>query len=442
MILRLFIFCAFLAAAAPTNIVMIVVDDLGYADWRTPQIDRLANSGTRYTQAYATVPICNASRIAIMTGCYQQRQGVSWYNGPGLHRADIPTLAEILKSQGYTTGYIGKYHHGASDRSDKRGFPLNHGFDRFFGFAGGTKHYLHHSAEFAAGKDMLHEGPMWGQRERRDVEGFSTQLFGDRARDFISEHRDSPFYLHLSFNAVHNFVHQLPPSYLADQGLKGFADLADGEDYWQWRKNIGYPAHPEGRAYYLGQLHFLDLEIGRLLDQIEALGIRERTAILLVSDNGGSLVTYADNSPLAGGKYTLFEGGTRVPMIVSCPGRIPEGAVSDLPVSTLDLLPTACALADAPIPTNLDGQSLLSPIGPRDLFWDTGHQRAIRRGGWKLLRTRKSPNPRLQITPTPTGTFLYNLRDDPGETRNLATAYPHRVAELSAALKAWNPKPQ
>jgi len=493
------------AADAPgqPNIILIVVDDLGYADLsctgqaedvETPNIDTLAKRGVRFTDAYATSPICNASRIALMTGRYQQRQGQYWYGGPGLHDPKFPTIAEVLKQHGYATGYVGKYHHGKNDGLKDRGFPLNHGFDTFYGFSGGTKHYLHHSRKYGGGN--LHEGPMWVEREQRDVEGFTTELFGEKGREFIRKQKDKPFYLHLSFNAVHNFTHQLPPAYLKEKGLKGFSDMKPGEDYWEWRQKIGYPAHPEGRAYYLGQLHLMDREIGLVLDELKTLGIGDRTAIIFVSDNGGSLVTYANNGVLKGGKYTLFEGGTRVPMIVSYPSQFTQNAVSGNIVSAMDIFPTICNLTGAAIPKGLDGvdmtpllssealecgdeiaafrergarervqskqsdQELLSasrsapiqsgdsvtalhigqysrPTSQRTLFWDTKSQQAVRRGKWKLLVTHSSPNGRLQIEETPKGTFLYDLEADPGETTNRLWDHPEIADELTVLLHGW-----
>jgi arylsulfatase A-like enzyme len=446
----------FLAAlgvrAEPPNIVLIVVDDLGYADLsctglakdaRTPNIDKLAAAGVRFTDAYATAPICNASRVSIMTGCCQQRQGQYWYAGPGLHDPKFTTIAEVLKEQGYATGYVGKVHHSSSsDMPNQRGFPLNHGFDFFYGFAGGTKHYLHHGKKY--GETLLHEGPMWVGREQKDVEGFSTELFGEQGREFIRRNKARPFYLHLSFNGVHNFAHQLPPEYLKENNIPVFDDMKPGEDYWEWRKKIGYPAHPEGRDYYLGQLYFLDREIGLLMKELEEQGLAENTAIIFVSDNGGSLVTYANNGPLKGGKYTLFEGGTRVPMIVSYPPQFKSAEVSEAIASTMDLFPSICALTGAPIPAHLDGLDLAPLLsGTSDslkreyLFWDTQAEQAVRKGKWKLLITQKTPNEKLQITPTPKGTFLFNLETDPGETTNLIKQHPELTEDLRQALKKW-----
>lgn len=430
------------------NIIVIVVDDLGYADLSytgkskdvsTPNIDKLANRSIRFTNAYATAPICNTSRIGIMTGSYQQRQGAYWYGGPGLHNKKYTTIAETLKEQGYATGLVGKFHHGKTDDVDGRGFPLNHGFDTFYGFSGGTKHYLNHNE--ANPDRMLHEGGIYVQKQKKNVEGFSTELFGEEARKFINNNQKNPFYLHLSFNAVHNFTYQLPESYLKEKGLKGFPDNESKATYWQWRKKIGYPAHPEGRDYYLGQLYFLDREIGRVLNKLDELKLTDNTAIFLISDHGGSLVTYANNGELKGGKYTLYEGGTKTPLLMSYPQKLKASKDVATLASTMDLYPTIAALAGADTPDHIDGQNLLSKldnsVSERSLFWDIRAQQAVRQGKWKYLKTNKTPNKKLQIVDTPKGEFLFDLESDPSETTNLIIKHPDVTKSLKIALKQW-----
>ena len=441
-------------ARKPPNIVLIVVDDLGYADMSctglvddvtTPNIDQLAQNGVRFTSAYATSPICNPSRLGLITGCYQQRLGQFWYSGPGLHGAKFVTIAEVLKKEGYSTGYVGKVHFGSSDQLHKRGFPLNHGFDRFYGFTSATKHYLRHKSEYQIESDMLYQGPLWIQDEKCDVDGFTTTLFGDQACQFIRENRTGKFFLMVSFNAVHNFTYQLPESYLKEKGLMGFKDYDPSiENYWDWRKKLGYPAHPEGREYYLGQLHFLDMEIGRILEELDNHELIDNTVIILVGDNGGSLVTYANNGGLKGGKYTLFEGGIRVPMIISWPQRYQTEQVTDNLVSIFDLFPTMLSLSGIPIPDHLDGMDLnplLTGADPlhqhKTLFWDTKAECAVRQGHWKLLISREIPNQRLQIVETPIGEFLYDLSKDPGELNDLSNEYQAVFQKLKSALEEW-----
>ena len=284
---------------------------------------------------------------------------------------------------------------------------------------------------------------MYVGKEKKNVEGFTTELFGEQARTFVRANKDKPFYLHLSFNAVHNFTHQLPESYLNEKGLKGFPDNESKKTYWDWRKKIGYPANPEGRDYYLGQLYFLDREIGLVMQELEKLGLTDNTAVIFTSDNGGSLVTYANNGELNGGKYTVFEGGNKVPLIIKYPKISDSTKVVESMTSTMDLYPTICPLTGTEIQTHLDGKNLSAVISgeeswsKRTLFWDTKAQQAVRRGKWKYITTHKVPNKRLQITETPIGEFLFDLERDPGETNNLADKYPEVVSELKKALKTW-----
>ena len=165
--------------------------------------------------------------------------------------------------------------------------------------------------------------------------------------------------------------------------------------------------------------------------------IDDQTVIALIGDNGGSLVTYAVNDPLKGGKYTLFEGGTRVPMWIRAPGLKP--GLSSRVVSSLDLLPTLTQLAKAKLPASLDGMNLLAPDdgAVRTLYWDTGFEESVRRGPWKWLHTKSTPNSALQITPTPAGTFLYNLEADPGESTDVRASHPEIANELASAFKKW-----
>jgi arylsulfatase A-like enzyme len=381
----------------------------------------------------------------LITGCYQQRLGQFWYSGPGLLDTSFVTIAEVLKQRGFATGYIGKVHYGASDQPGQHGFPLDHGFDRFYGFTSPTKHYLHHKKAYQTGNDMLFQGPMWIQHEQCDVDGFTTALFGQQACQFISENGKSHFFLMVSFNAVHNFTYQLPESYLKVKGLHGFEDLDPAaEDYWEWRARLSYPAHPEGREYYLGQLHFLDKEIGHIIQELQENGLEENTVIILVGDNGGSLVTYANNGHLKGGKYTLFEGGVRVPMIISWPLKYQTEQVTDNIVSIFDVFPTILGLSGIPIPGHLDGIDLNPLLTGKNtslqhqrLFWDTQAECSVRSGNWKLLITKRIPNQRLQIVETPIGEFLYDLSLDPGEMKDLSNEYQDVVEQLKSMLEEW-----
>ncbi len=448
------------------NVILIVVDDQGYADMsctslaedvHTPNIDRLAKKGLRFTQAYATSPICSPSRAGLITACYQQRWGTKWYGGPGLHQPAIQTMAEILKQSGYQTAYIGKVHYGSYDSdTSHRSFPLNHGFDYFFGHTSARKHYLNHEQQLEddfqqqkrlhnkKGQSLRQQG-LWDNTSLVDTLAFSTQLFAEQACDFIQKQQDQPFYLQLSFNAVHNFTHQLPESYLEEHKLTGYHDWNPAtEDYYEWYQKGRKPNNPEGRAHYLGQLYYLDEAVGQVLDCLETEELGSETIVVYISDNGGSTPIYANNYPLRGSKYLLYEGGIRVPMIISYPGKIIQDQLTNNVVSALDVLPSICQLSGVNIPEKLDGMDL-SPLllgESRDiqhdtLYWDTGHEQAVRAGPWKYFSSSDDRNATYEMVEVELGEFLYNLEEDPAETTNLADKYPLILEQLKKAHERW-----
>lgn len=470
-LLRSTILFALAAAAAADderpNVLLLIADDQGWADLScagladdvsTPALDRLAARGVRFTNAYATSPICNASRAALMTGSYQQRFGTFWYGGRGLHDERFPTVAELLGAAGYETGYVGKFHYGSTKvhRPGERSFPLEHGFDELFGFAGGRKHYLEHTAaaeeafralkkEHGRKGQSLRRDPFWVDDELVDQEGFSTELLGERARDFLAREREAPFFLTLSFNAVHNFTHQLPQEYLDEHGLEGYRDWDPAtEEYYDWYREGRAPNNPEGRAHFLGQLSYLDREVGRVLDRLDELGLSESTIVVYIGDNGGSTPIYANNGPLRGSKYTLYEGGLRVPLIVAAPGRLPAGVVCDEVVSAMDLLPTLCTAAGVEVPEHVDGHDLGPLVRSEEgaerhevLFWDTGHETAVRSGRFKLRTATSKRHAEYEMVELELGTFLHDLESDPGERRDLSGERAEVVEELRAAHRAW-----
>ncbi|KAA3630977.1 MAG: hypothetical protein DWQ02_17060 [Bacteroidetes bacterium] len=452
--------------SSPPNVILIISDDQGYADLgctgladdvQTPNMDRLAASGTRFTQAYATSPICNPSRAGVLTGCYQQRWGTFWYGGKGIHDPEFKTIAEILKANGYATGYVGKVHYGSNDGdTTNRNFPLNHGFDYYYGHTSARKHYLNHvqklEDEFQKVKkehekwgQSLRQQPLWENFDLVDTVAFATELFGQKACEYISKHQDEPFFLQLSFNAVHNFTHQLPQEYLDEKGLTGYHDWDPAkEDYYEWYQAGRKPNHPEGRELYLGQLHYLDLEIGRLLDHLEQLNLDQNTLIVYLSDNGGSTPIYANNYPLRGSKYVLYEGGIRVPMIIALPGQFEKGVILDNVISAMDVLPTICAMTNIPVPEYVDGLDLSSDLASGNdqifhdtLYWDTGLEAAVRAGKWKYRMAVDDKNAKYEMVEIELGDFLYDLEADPGETTNLAEEYPLILLELKRSHERW-----
>ena len=454
------------------NIVVIIADDQGYADIsiagladdvKTPHIDKIAKQGIRFTNAYVTAPICNVSRLALITGTYNQKQGSYWYGKKATINPKLTTIPELLKPLGYVSGYVGKYHYGVH-QSDARDFPLNHGFDSFYGYGGnGRQHFLIHDDEYdqeqrkklnaykkRGGKhgQSLEYGAFWNGFKRDNREGFTTEIFGEKAREFVQKNKDNKFYLQLAFNAVHNFTHQLPKDYLKANNLKGYHDWdPDTEDYYTWYKKSRYPYNSEGRAHYLAQLAYMDKEIGKLLLTIKDAGISDNTIIIYVSDNGGSTPIYANNGPLRGSKYLLLEGGIRIPMIISWPGKFKKGQVSDNVVSTMDILPTIANITGANVPIHVDGLDITKLLTGEDvtlehktLVWDTGHETAVRQGKWKLKTATDDQYAKYEMVKIKLGTFLYNLAEDPGETTDLSQKHPEIVKRLKAYYQTWNKK--
>ena len=456
----------------PPNVLLIIADDHGYADLsgratdvNTPNLDRLTESGIHFKNAYATSPICSPSRVGLMTGTYHQRQDVFWYGGNGLSNPEIPTIAELLLDKGYSTGYFGKFHYGSKDTDiNHRSFPLNHGFQKLFGCNGGRKHYLIHNNEKEAAfqeamkkaekpKQSLKMEGFWVQNERKNMEGFATELISKRGIEFMKQQieSDQPYFATVSFNAVHNFTHQLPEEYLKANNLKGYHDWnPEKESYYEWYVKGRKPNNPEGRAHYLGQLYYLDKEIGHLLDFLEQEEQLEHTLIIYIGDNGGSTQIYANNSPFQGGKYTMYEGGLRVPLIVSWKGKIKENRVVDNLVSAMDVLPTICEITTTPLPELTDGISLLPILDGSDpklehesLVWWGGEQAAIRLGNWKYRWANNSDNSFAKQSSTyegvdlALGTFLHNLQEDIGEQQNLYQTERKQVQVLQEKLESW-----
>lgn len=452
-------------ASGPPNIILIVGDDQGYADLNykglvndvsTPNLDKLAMNGITFTNAYVTAPICNASRAGLISGSYHQRFTGYWYGGKGLENEQFPTIAEMLKTKGYRTGYVGKFHYGKNSTPDSRNFPLNHGFDSFYGSSGGRKHYLIHNEQaqndfmalkkaFKTKGPSLEMGGMWVNDKKVDQEGFSTELFGQKARDFIQENQQSTFFLQLSFNAVHNFTHQLPESHLKHHKLKGYRDWDPAtENYKDWYRGGRFPNNPEGREHYLGQLHFMDKEIGQVLDALVKHQLSDNTIVIYISDNGGSTPIYANNGELKGSKYTLYEGGIRIPFIVYGGERYLNSKTFDQVVSTMDLFPTILMAAGIKIPGHIDGIDLTPWLTSdknvrkeRVLIWDTGYEVAVRKGKWKYHIAYNDQHARIQMVQLQVGESLFNLDKDPGEKVNLITDHPEIANELKSIHQSW-----
>ena len=462
------------------HILLIISDDHGYgdlssrssADARTPNLDRLAESGTRFDSAYVTAPICSPSRSGLIAGAHQQRWGGHWFDDSSFPPASQPVLPELLGAHGYRTGYFGKIHYGAEGPGD-RACPEQHGFDSsFYGLtstSSGRLHYLLHSREARERLGEQHQAvhgisPMYEDGREVDCERHLTSEFADRAIDFMGPApaadaagggvAEDPFFCMVAFNAVHNFAWQLPEDELAARALPSRDDFdPETEEYLDWYDGAISPNLENGRAYYLAQLEIMDREIGRMLDHLEATGRRENTLVVYLTDNGGSTCNYGINTPLHGTKYSLFEGGVRVPFMVSWPGEVPAGARCDELVSSMDLLPTflAAAGAEHPRPEQIDGrplQQVWAGEGPGHelLHFDTRFQWAVRDRDWKLRWVdEENTGHRDQLlrhehTDIGAGLTLVPLGEDLDESpqADVSAEHPEVVEALLEAHREWS----
>jgi arylsulfatase A-like enzyme len=417
-------------AAVKPNVLVILADDLGYADLSvqgsrevaTPHIDSIAKNGLHCTSGYVSGPYCSPTRAGLLTGRYQQRFGHEFNPallsqggaGQGLTTNEV-TLADRLKAAGYATGLVGKWHLGEEDKFH----PLNRGFQEFFGFLPGSHSYLQ-------SEDMA-RGPIYRGRKAVAIDGYLTDVLAREAVAFIERHRKEPFFLYLAFNAVHT------PLQATDPLLKKFAQIKD-------------PA----RRTYLAMTAALDEAVGKVLDKLRMAGLEEQTIVLFLSDNGGPngkkfAPNSSSNTPLHGGKGDTWEGGIRVPFLVQWKGRLPAGRRYNQPVIQLDIQPTALAAAGVEVRPEwkLDGVNLLPFLtGQKDtppheaLYWRFGEQMAIRKGDWKLVRPDLSPDTAFgKIAQRP---MLFNLANDLGEQTDLAATHPEKVQELQTQWQQWN----
>jgi len=467
-----------LAATRPPNILLILADDLGYAelgcqgakDIPTPHLDSLARNGVRCTAGYVTASFCTPSRAGLLTGRNQTRFGHE-LNVVGRQNLDpaigLPltekTLADHLKARGYATGLVGKWHLGATEAFH----PQRRGFDEFFGFLHeghfyvpgppwtGVTTWLRTNALPPGTGPRLTQGdvilsthlkatepryddlnPLLRGTQSVTEREYLTDALARESVAFIGRHRAEPFFLYLAFNAPHSPM-QAPPKY-----LNRFANIPD--------------IH---RRLFAAMVSAMDDAVGTVLAKLREENLEEQTLIVFLSDNGGPTAELtSSNAPFSGGKGSFLEGGLRVPFLVQWHGQLPAGKTFTHPVTALDLAPTFLAAAgssrreEAPsnskpqTPNPKQSQSLLTsaatarleglnllphlrgeaPLPSRPLFWRMGRQAALRQGDWKLLRTGDQP------------WQLFNLATDPAEQTNLVASQPAVVADLSAAWAKWN----
>ena len=446
------------------NILVIVTDDQGYADLgayehsapdvQTPNMDRLAARGILFTDAYTSAPVCSPSRAGWITGRHQARWDPKSGFNCGLPQG-IPTLAGILKSNGYATARFGKSDFGNKSihKQDVYEYPLNHGFDEFLGFSahGHDFFLLSEEIEKRTPDPKGHSavvGPLQHNRGHKEFkDGYLTEIFTDASIDFLKRKRDAPFFVTLSYNSVHHLIHQSPKRYLDKFGVKeipNYDPKTDGK-YADWFKQfitLGSITADEMRRYYLANLSCLDDNIGRVLDALDELKLADNTLVIFFSDNGGAPTNGAWNRPLAGAKFSLWEGGIRVPFILARPNDPHAGETWTQTISTLDILPTCLRAAGIRLPADLDGQPIEKSDEARNLFWRFGPGHAVRSGDWKLLHNakvsgRKPTEGIVNRKELTKGTRLFNLKDDLGESRDLSKTNPEVVQRLEKLYAAW-----
>jgi arylsulfatase A-like enzyme len=404
------------------NILFILADDLGYADlscygrrdYTTPNIDRLAAQGMRFTQAYANSAVCTATRVALITGRYQYRLPVGLEeplaNSPrnvGLPPAH-PTLPSLLKTAGYGTTLIGKWHMGwLPDFS-----PLKSGYDHFWGFRGGALDYFTHKS----GPASTNTDDLWDGETKIQQTGYLTDLMGDRAVSSINEYVKArqPFFISLHFNAPH-WPWEAP------------GDQAESE-------RIGALAHYDGGTLetYARMVRQMDSQVGRILRTLDTAGIANNTVVVFTSDNGGE--RFSDTWPFTGKKMELLEGGLRIPAIVRWPGHVRPNSTTAQVAISMDWLPTFLEIGGTkPDAAYLpDGISLVPALTQnaapvvRKLFWrfKANAQRAVRDGDMKWLEIDGN-------------TFLFNVATDPLERANLKNRLPDVYKKLVAEYTGW-----
>ncbi|KAA2238476.1 arylsulfatase [Chitinophaga agrisoli] len=446
-LLMLALFASVVPAAAqsanshpPANIIFIIADDLGYGNVscfnpqsriRTPNIDRLAQQGTRFTQFYAGSPVCAPSRCALMTGYHMGHAYIRGNAAQHLRPQDT-TLAQQLQAKGYATGMFGKW--GLGEENDE-GAPQFKGFSDFYGYLNQTHaHYYFTDHLFELRDKQLKQVATDSQ--------YSHDLIMDHALDFVREHKNGPFFLFLPVTIPHAEL-LLPQKYMQPfLNADGTSKLQPETPFVQKGKN-SYHSQAQPHAAFAAMVTKLDADVGRLMQLLKELGLDENTYVFFTSDNGphkegGADPEYFNSSgPLRGIKRDVYEGGIRVPMIVRAPGKVPAGRTSNQVWAFWDVLPTLCNLSGAATPANIDGYSFLPAIhgAPQTqqhdhLFWQFNEgqlRQAVLQGNWKLVRFKTKGQPEILE--------LYNISQDIGEKHNLAARYPDRVKALHAIMQ-------
>ena len=411
-----------IAAESTPNIVLIMTDDMGWADLtsygapdiRTPNIDSIARDGVRMTDFYSNGVLCSPTRAGLISGRYQQRYGLevalpneATANERGL-TANGRTLPQLMKNAGYATALVGKWHLGY--RADQS--PNAHGFDYFFGLKSGYHDYYTHNAGDG-------EPDLWENDKPIVEEGYMTDLITERALDFVEENADGPFFIDVAYNAPH-WPYQ--PPHMPSESPNNARHVQP------------HDASTGTRADYVAMVEHMDAGVGQILAKLQQLNLADNTLVIFTNDNGGEWL--ANNSPLFSRKTTVWEGGIRVPTLMRLPGRIAAGTVSDQVGITMDLTATMLAVAGAEVPAEamLEGIDLMpilegsAPQVERTLFWRSTsyswQQRAVRSGDWKLVVDGGNE-------------YVFDVRQDLAERNDLAKYRQDVAQRLRPLLDAW-----
>ena len=411
--LIIFLCCSCTVSAKPPNILIFLADDLGWADLgfqgssdiHTPNIDRLAARSIRFTDGHVTASVCSPSRAGLLTGRYQQRFGHEANTPPPDQGMDLnqQTMADALKNRGYRTGLVGKWHLGNADRF----YPTERGFDSFYGLREGSRSYF-----FNPDREDKPSSTKRIEKNGATVafDGYLTDVFGQQAIEFLEDDSEEPFFLYLSFTAPHG------PMHATEEDLERFKNITDKK-----------------RRTYAAMIWAMDRAIGNVLDSLDKSGRTDNTIVWFLSDNGGATGNGSINLPLAGHKGIKFEGGIRVPFLMSWPERFPTGVVYDGLVSSMDIFPTSLAAAGGNVTAaHLDGVDLVpfltdEETGPphQQLFWHKLWFSAMRDNNWKLIYVKDY------------GYALYNLTKDREEKQNVAAQHTQRVEAMKNQMDIW-----
>lgn len=409
--------------AVRPNVVLVITDDMGWADLssygatdiKTPNIDSLGRDGIRLTDFYANGVLCTPTRAGLISGRYQQRYAMEAALGPAASSSGgrgLPaagrSLPQLLKNNGYATALVGKWHLGYSREFS----PNAHGFDYFFGLKSGYHDYYQHN-------DSTGTPDIWENDKAVEVSGYTTDLITERSLKFIEQNAGRPFFIDVAYNAPH-WPYQPPDT--PSVATNNAAHLMPGD------------SPTSTRADYVAMVERVDRGVGEILRLLDRLTLSSNTIVIFTNDNGGEWLS--NNGPLFNRKWTVWEGGIRVPLLVRWPGNIRPGTVSDQVGITMDLTASVLAATGTTVPAEarLEGMNLFpiwtgtAPKAERTLFWRTNvggqSQKAVRQGDWKLVVDG-------------THVFLFNLRDDISERADVAHLQQDRARVMRGLLASW-----